>query len=130
MFCNVSFVGTQALASELGSDARGVVVSQVMPCPYSPTTAIGLEYLAAGRASEGAAFSPNYSAIEGYIAATTLVRALRRGRAVTRESMIGALESLRETDLGGFIVDFAPGKHVASKFVELTILTGDGRVRR
>src|SRR5207248_105151 len=51
MFCNVSFVGTQALASELGSDARGVVVSQVMPCPYSPTTAIGREYVAAGRSS-------------------------------------------------------------------------------
>ncbi|HEX6362133.1 MAG TPA: ABC transporter substrate-binding protein, partial [Albitalea sp.] len=30
-FYNVSFVGTQALAQELGAEARGVVVSQVMP---------------------------------------------------------------------------------------------------
>src|SRR5690606_39195781 len=35
-FFNVSFVGTQALADELGKDAAGVVVSQVMPSPYNP----------------------------------------------------------------------------------------------
>jgi branched-chain amino acid transport system substrate-binding protein len=34
-FFNVSFVGTQALADELGKGAAGVVVSQVMPSPYS-----------------------------------------------------------------------------------------------
>ncbi len=37
-FYNVSFVGTQALAQELGADARGVVVSQVMPYPFAPNT--------------------------------------------------------------------------------------------
>ncbi|HEX6703321.1 MAG TPA: ABC transporter substrate-binding protein [Albitalea sp.] len=130
MFYNVSFVGTQALADELGPDARGVVVSQVMPFPYAPTTVIAGEYLAAGRVSEGIAFAPNYSGIEGYIAATTMVRALRRAKGATRAGIVGALESLHEVDLGGFVVDFAPGKHVASKFVELTILTSDGRVRR
>ena len=35
-FYNVSFVGTQALADELGKDGAGVVVSQVMPSPYNP----------------------------------------------------------------------------------------------
>ena len=37
-FYNVSFVGTKALADELGADARGVIVSQVMPYPYSPVS--------------------------------------------------------------------------------------------
>ena len=37
--------------------------------------------------------------------------------------------SLRELTLGGFIVDFGPQKHTASKYVDLTILTADGRVR-
>ena len=46
-FYNVSFVGTQALLDELGTDAKGVVVSQVMPFPYSPATPISGEYLAA-----------------------------------------------------------------------------------
>ena len=43
-FYNVSFVGTAALAKELGADARGVVVSQVMPFPYTPLTPIAGEY--------------------------------------------------------------------------------------
>ncbi|HEY6353493.1 MAG TPA: ABC transporter substrate-binding protein, partial [Burkholderiaceae bacterium] len=34
-FYNVSFVGTQALADELGKQAMGIVVSQVMPFPFS-----------------------------------------------------------------------------------------------
>ena len=33
-------------------------------------------------------------------------------------------------DLGGFPVDFGPNKHTGSKFVELTLLTEDGRIRR
>ena len=43
-FYNVSFVGTQALADELGKDGLGVVVSQVMPFPFSTTTPIAREY--------------------------------------------------------------------------------------
>ena len=37
-FFNVSFVGTQALADELGKEGRGIMVSQVMPFPFSTTT--------------------------------------------------------------------------------------------
>lgn len=40
------------------------------------------------------------------------------------------MESLREFNLGGFYVDFAANKHAGSRFVELTILSGDGKVRR
>jgi len=35
MFLNVSFVGTQALADELGKEGLGIMVSQVMPFPFS-----------------------------------------------------------------------------------------------
>src|SRR6185369_14799028 len=44
-FYNVSFVGTQALADELGKEGRGVMISQVMPFPFSTTTPISREYL-------------------------------------------------------------------------------------
>jgi branched-chain amino acid transport system substrate-binding protein len=129
-FYNVSFVGTKALADELASDARGVVVSQVMPYPYAPVTVVSGEYLAAGQAA-GAKFEPNYSSIEGYVAAKTISEALRRaGNAPTQDALIGAMESLREFNLGGFFVDFAATKHAGSRFVDLTILSGDGKVRR
>jgi branched-chain amino acid transport system substrate-binding protein len=130
-FYNVSFVGTKALADELGADARGVIISQVMPYPYSPASPLSGEYLAAGKSAEGDKFEPNYSSIEGFVAAKTLSEALKRmSGAPTAETLIGALESLRELNLGGFFVDFSATKHTASRYVDLTILSGDGKVRR
>ncbi len=128
-FYNVSFVGTQALLDELGSDAKGVVISQVMPFPYSPVTGISGDYLAAVKAKQGRA--PNYSGMEGFVVARVFCEGLQRaGRGVTRESFINAIESMRNVDLGGFPVDFGPNDHTGSRFVELTLLTEDGRIRR
>lgn len=47
----------------------------------------------------------------------------------TRESLIAGLESLSNQSYGEFSVSFSPTDHVASRFVELSMLTGDGRVR-
>ena len=128
-FYNVSFVGTQALLDELGSVAKGVSVSQVMPFPYSPATPVSGEYLAALKDKRG--LSPNYSGMEGFVAAKVLVEALKRaGRGVTREGFIDAIDGMKNVNLGGFPVDFGPQKHTGSRFVELTLLTEDGRVRR
>ncbi len=130
-FYNVSFVGTQALARELGVDARGVVVSQVMPFPFTALTPLSSEYLAAGRNAEGEKFDPNYSSMEGFVAAKMFVEAARRaGNHLSPEGLVGALESMHDFNLGGFFVDFNATKHTGSKFVELTILQEDGRVRR
>jgi branched-chain amino acid transport system substrate-binding protein len=128
--CNVSFVGTQALADELGADGRGVMISQVMPYPYTAHTALTREFLAAVEKTNGAV-KPNYSSLEGYLAAKVFSEGLKRaGRAATREALVTALESITRTDFGGFMVNFSPRSHVASNFVELSLLTGDGRVRR
>jgi len=129
-FFNVSFVGTQALADELGPEANGIMVSQVMPFPYSPTLAITREYLDAVRRAGGDA-KPNYSSMEGYVAAKVFTEGLRRsGRNLSRDSLVTALESIQRADFGGFNVDFGPRDHTASRFVDLSMLTADGRVRR
>lgn len=129
-FFNVSFVGTQALADELGKEARGIVVSQVMPFPFSTTTAISREYLEAVRKSGGEA-QPNYSSMEGYLAAKVLTEGLKRAaRNPSREQLISALETIHNGNFGGFSVEFGPKDHVASRFVDLSMLTEDGKVRR
>jgi branched-chain amino acid transport system substrate-binding protein len=129
-FYNVSFVGTQALADELGKDGLGVVVSQVMPFPFSTTTPISREYLEAVKQAGGDA-SPNYSSMEGYVAAKVFAEGLRRaGGTPTRDSLVTALESLQRYDAGGYLVDFSARDHAGSSFVELSMLTGDGKVRR
>ena len=129
-FYNVSFVGTQALADELKADAKGVVISQVMPFPYSPVTAIAGEYLNAVKGSK-TPHTPNYSGMEGFVAAKVFAEGLRRaGKTPSRESFIQAIESMQAFDLGGFTVDFSSKKHVGSSMVELTLLGPDGKVRR
>jgi len=129
-FFNVSFVGTQALADELGKEANGIMVSQVMPFPFSTTTAISREYLDAVRKAGGDA-KPNYSSMEGYLAAKVLAEGLKRaGRNPTRESLVSGLESMQNVSFGGFTVEFGPKDHVASRFVELSMLTDDGKVKR
>lgn len=128
-FYNVSFVGTQALIEELGSDAKGVSISQVVPFPYTPITPLSGEYLQALKSKEG--IKPNYSGMEGYIAAKVLVEGLSRaGKNLNKEGFIQALEGIKNWNLGGFFITFGPDKHTASAFVDMTLLTPDGRVRR
>ena len=129
-FFNVSFVGTQALADELGKEALGIMVSQVMPFPFSTTTAISREYLDAVQKAGGDA-RPNYSSMEGYLAAKVLAEGLKRaGRNPSREALVAGLESIQNQSFGGFNVSFGPQDHVASSFVDLSMLTEDGKVRR
>ena len=128
-FYNVSFVGTQALSDELGPDARGVAVSQVMPFPFQPKSPVAREYLAAVQKA-GGDHKPNYSSIEGYVAARIFTEGLRRaGKGANREALITAIESIQGLDLGGFLVNYGARDHVASSFVDLTMLTEFGGVR-
>ncbi|MBK6470597.1 MAG: ABC transporter substrate-binding protein [Betaproteobacteria bacterium] len=129
-FYNVSFVGTQALADELGKDGLGVVVSQVMPFPYTTATAIAREYLDAVKLA-GSDATANYSSMEGYVCAKVFAEGLRRaGGNPTRDALVAGLESLQRYDAGGYTVSFGPRNHRGSSFVELSMLTGDGKVRR
>ena len=55
---------------------------------------------------------------------------LRRGPPKpSRDGLIAGLETMNDENFGGFDVRFSPADHVASKFVELSMLTSDGRVR-
>lgn len=128
-FYNVSFVGTQALADTLGKEGVGVMVTQVVPTPYSASRPITRDFIAA-IAEGGSKVQPNFSSMEGFMAAKLFTEGLRRaGARPSREAIVGALESIRDFSLGGFNVSFGTTDHVASKYVELSMLTGDGRVR-
>lgn len=129
MFYNVSFVGTQALSDELGKEGAGVVVCQVMPSPYNAAKPITREFVEAVKGG-GKEAQANYSSMEGYMAARVFVEGLKRaGAKITRESLMAGLESMGTESIGGFQVTFTPTNHVASKFVEMSMLTGTGRIR-
>ena len=128
-FYNVSFVGTQALADALGTEGTGVATSQVVPSPYNASKAITREFLAA-IAEGGNRVQPNFSSMEGFMAAKLFAEGARRasGR-LTRDSLIVGLESIRGWSMGGFNVSFSPTNHVASNHAELSVITADGKIR-
>ncbi len=129
LFYNVSFVGTQALADELGKDAAGVTVSQVMPTPYSMGRPVTRELHEAIRQG-GDKVQANFSSVEGFLAAKVFAEGLRNaGARLTRDSLITGLEAIGTQQISGFSVSFGSNDHVASSFVELSLLTGDGRIR-
>lgn len=122
-FHNVSFVGSQPLASALGADGPGVGVSQVVPFPWKPSNPLVAEYTRALKKAGTA--EPNFSSLEGYIAAKVFAEGLRRaGPDLTREHFIAALETitLKNYDIG-FPVEFSATRHTGSAFVDMTVIT-------
>ena len=125
-FYTVSFVGPMALAKELGANGAGVGVTQVAPFPWSINAPVVRDYQKAIGKAE-----PSYVSLEAYIAAKVFVEGIKRaGRDLTREKLVGALESMRNYDAGGYPVSFSPTDHNGSSFVELTVLRRDGKLMR
>jgi len=124
-FASTSFVGASALANELGAQGAGVVVAQVVPPrPFVPVVK---EYRSA-IADQPGKKEYSFTSLEAFIGAKVLVEAIRRaGANPTRESLLKALDSIRNFDVGGYVVDFSPSNHNGSKFVELTAINREGR---
>lgn len=126
---NVSFVGSKALADTLDKYGPGVVISQVVPFPWSQATPIVAEYT---KAMQKAGKEINFSSLEGYMAAKVFTEGLKRsGRELTREKLIKALETINSSnyDIGGFAINFSPTNHNASKFVDMTMILKDKKFR-
>lgn len=125
-FFNVSFVGAKALADELGTDGMGVVISQVVPFPYTPSAAVVREYQQ--RMKEAGQQEFDFSSMEGFLIGKVFVEGVRRaGKNLTRESLIAGLESMKDVNLGGFEINYSPRDHAGSKYTDLTFIGDGGR---
>ncbi len=128
----LSVVSSKELVAALGEQARGIVVSQVVPYPWgSAQVAVVKEYQSylekAGKTKD----SYSYAGLEGFISAKVFSEALRRsGRDLSREKLIATLETMGKIDVGGFTVTYAPGDHSGSKFVDTTIISRGGKFIR
>jgi len=125
-YLNVSFVGSAALAAELGSESHGVIISQTVPYPWDPGFSVAMEYTTLVQ-TQSLKIRPSFNNVEGYIAAKAFVEGLRRaGRDLTREKFIAALDTFNNVDLGNFYVSFSPTNHNGSKYVGMSIIIGSG----
>ena len=108
-FVTISFVGSKALAAELGDAGEGVIVSQVVPQPWDTSIPVVAEYQAALKAHDPSA-EPGFVSLEGYLAGRVAIEALKAaGPDLTREAYLTALSSLGAMDFGGFPMAFGPG---------------------
>lgn len=122
LFLNVSFVGSQSLAAQLGDNGDNVIVTQVVP-HYNSDLQIVKDYRA-DIASLNANHDLSFGSLEGYIASRILIEALDSiQESPTRENIIDALESLGNFDLGlGKELRLDKDQHQASNKVWPTIL--------
>jgi len=126
-FMTLSPVGADLLVQELGDEARGIGISQVMPYPWNDTTPIVREY----QRLLGPNGKPSYYGLEAYAMAKLLVDAIRKtGKDLTREKFIATLENMQNHDLGGYRVSYSANDRLGSRFVDLTVVGSGGRVLR
>ncbi len=125
-FVNISFVGSEALAAELGADGEGVMVSQVVPFPWDTSLPLVAEYQAAMKAN-GAEDQISFVSLEGYVTGRVALRALQMASPhLTRRSSLAALTRLREIELGGFLLSYGAQDNQGSDSVFLTRIKDDG----
>ena len=126
LFRTLSPVGTEQLVKELGADARGIVISQVMPYPWNDIVPMVRDY----QKLIGNKANSSYYGIEAYAMARITVDALRKaGKDPTREKFMAALEGMN-SDLGGFRVAFSGSNRQGSRFVEMTVVGPGGKILR
>ncbi len=128
-FYALSVMGSQATVQALGPDGVGMVVTSVVPLPWSKSVVAAQEYRAAMQRSGFANLS--FVGFEAFLNAKAVTEGLRRaGRELTVARFVQALESMGKVDLGGFEISFAKGSREGSRFVELTYIGRDGRFMR
>ncbi len=126
-YVTLSNNATAGFVGSLGTQARGVIVSQVFP--QSVSYGLVKELTDAAHAKGLADISP--AMLEGFTAAKVLVEALRRTTGKpTRASLQAALEGMDKFDLGGLEIGYSSSDHSGLDFADLSIVGANGKFQR
>ncbi len=126
---NISFVGSDALAKELGGAGAGTVVTQVVPFPKDAAIPVVARSHAALKASAPNE-QPGFISLEGYLVGRTIAAALDRiNGEPTRKGFVEAVQKSGGFDLGGFKLNYGPDNNRGSNEVYLTVIQPDGSFR-
>ena len=126
VFMTVSFVGSNALAQELGPDGAGVLVTQVVPFPEDDSLPVVHAYLDA-LANYDPEAEPGFVSLEGYLAGRLVITALQEcGADVDRSCLLEQLIDRGDFDIDGLRLQFGDGDNQGSDEVFLTVIGSDG----
>jgi branched-chain amino acid transport system substrate-binding protein len=125
-FVNISFVGSDALAKELGPAGAGVVITQVVPFPKVAAIPVVGRYQASLKANAPDA-QPGFVSLEGYLVGRAIIAALEKVNGEpTRKALIEAVQKTGTFDLGGFKLAYSDSSNRGSDHVFLTVIQADG----
>lgn len=128
-FVNISFVGSKALAKELGDDGAGVVVTQVVPFPWDRSLPAVADYQDALRTIDPQA-EPGFVSLEGYLVGRLAIMALEEmGDDVSRNNFMKTVAAMGNVSLGGIDLSFGRDDNQGSDKVFLTVIQPDGSFR-
>ena len=127
VFLAVSFVGSNALARELGEAADGVYITQVVPPPDDADKPVVAEYRAALGSFDPDA-EPGFVSLEGYLAGRLAIFGLEACDSLTRACFLDALQESESVDLAGVSLRYGPGDNQGSDDVIMTVIDELGRV--
>jgi ABC-type branched-subunit amino acid transport system substrate-binding protein len=125
---SLSFVGAQQYIAAAGESAAGASISQVVPSAGASLPVIR----ECGKALQDAGISTpmNSTHLEACIGARVLSEAMRRSRKPGDDkALLAALRNLGSFDVGGYTVHYGPDQNHGSKYVELAMVTRNGRLR-
>ena len=129
IFMTVSFVGSNALARELGPVGEGVYVTQVVPFPTDGSLPVVSSYLDALSRFDLDA-TPGFVSLEGYLAGRLAIAGLEGcGRDVDRACFLDSLRSADVIDIDGFELRYGFDDNQGSDSVFLTTIGRDGTYR-
>jgi ABC-type branched-subunit amino acid transport system substrate-binding protein len=125
---NISFVGSDALAQELGAAGAGVVVTQVVPFPGDESLPMVKRYRAALAAAVPNA-TPGFVSLEGYAVGRLAIAALTKApNPPTRDALLNTIRT-NSFDIDGMPLSFSAEKNQGSDKVWLTVIQADGSFR-
>ena len=125
---SLSFVGADQYIAAAGPASAGVSITQVVPSPSSQSIPAVRECAQALQAA-GSKTPMNSTQLEACFAAKVLAEGIRRAKKpVTARTVLEALGNLGSYDLGGHKISFGPGSHHGSKFVEMAMVTREGKL--
>jgi len=125
-FVNISFVGANALARELGAEGNGVIVSQVVPFPWDISLKVVADYQAAVKALDPS-LTPDFVSLEGYLSGRLVAAALEMaGPNPTRAELLRIINDVGGFDISGYVIMLGARMRDAPARVFLTVIQGDG----
>ena len=125
-FINISFIGSSALARELGPDGAGVYITQIVPFPFTAESPLIKKYHAA-LTQVDAQSAPSFVSLEGYLAGRLVIEGLRLvGQNPDRQGLLEAIRQAGAINLDGFVLNYEAGDNQGSDQVYLTQLDASG----